>query len=142
MTLRFRYVDKTKGLPKTVTLDLFGARRAGCTSAATNPLRGFGQRLARWPVGLRAVGPNRRHGWLRAVPERLIKTGSGLFCPCGRLRRLKRYRVLSNSSTQLHPDTQNDKRAPVGDPFVIWRARRDSNSRPPGSKLDQFTVTH
>ena len=113
-----------------------------------------------------------------------------IFTPSGRLRRLKRWRVLSNSSPHLHPDTQNEKGPPMGTlchlarperlletaqrlfqpcglrgyaapdqnagafcrtavlifiqtpkmkkgprwgPFVIWRARRDSNSRPLGS---------
>ena len=48
-----------------------GARCARRTSAATNLQSRFGQRLARWPEGLRAVGSNQRQGWPRAVPERL-----------------------------------------------------------------------
>ena len=39
-------------------------------------------------------------------PERLIQTAEGgVFTPSGRLRRLKRWRVFSNRSSRIHPDT-------------------------------------
>jgi len=44
---------------------------------------------------------------------------------------LARFVELESSPSSGH--TTNKKGAPVGPLFHLWRARRDSNSRPPGS---------
>ena len=51
-----------------------------------------------------------------------------IFTPLGRLRRLKRWRVLSNNVRLLGRDTPGkQKRARKGPIFIYWRARQDSN---------------
>jgi hypothetical protein len=58
----------------------------------------------------------RRFG--RRVPGETDSDGlRALFTPSGRLRRLKRWRVLSNSISHRDPDTQNEKGPPFGDPL-------------------------
>ena len=56
-----------------------------------------------------------------------------IFAPAGRRRRLNRCAIHRTGRPNLSPDAPN-KKGPLNEgPFFVWRARKDSNLRPPGS---------
>ena len=77
-----------------------------------------------------------------ARPERLTRIALKRFSPlrgaCGAQNAAAFCRTGVLIVTR---DTAKQKGALNGPLFVLWRARRDSNSRPPGSQLAQQTAS-
>jgi hypothetical protein len=50
-----------------------------------------------------------------------------IFTPAGRAARVQIARAICRTKLDLGATHQNNKKGPTRGPFVVWRARQDSN---------------